>query len=681
MSDPFSQFKLAMPDGAPPPRVAWFAETPLSFVGAWEPLSFRKRAGYAWTDEDAAYEAEFSDAALARYKELGATSIALPFAKGFGLSATKHELEQERDTIQRAQKIGLRTAVYIRVDAVVPETVRADDPQVDTWLMRGMHGKLSSYNRGQTFRRRVCYSHPGAVTYLESQFRYAIETLKTDQLHLDGYAIAASPTATCRCEACVASYRQWLANRYPTAEAREQAFGLVDFDTIVPPECERDEWFPSNIISPEIRAWLRFHWDRELAFTRHVRRFVHKLNPDVAITTNPWSLGIYPQMNGPFRHFSRALSILPWMDGVWSEDHLFLRFEKGKVVSRTATLKAVRETDTPLCSYHWTDRPGQMSASIAQNLAANGGNASCLGFTLRFLPHVELCAATKQHLTGWAAERWSLLSHTRPWGEMGLLRHHETLAWNAGKPWEALATFQTLLADQRIGWRFFDGVNHPGLAEVRTLIAADVECLSDEELARLRQWVEAGGRLLVTRRTGRCDLDRRCRRVHPIQSWVRAWQSRADSGPADWFHWVSDDAAPWMAEQTDADAAKPEIAALGQGAIGWWPGNLPKEPTDALLAFVRQLHGPFAVQVEGPPQVTAEFNLTRDGRRLVHLIRVDDSDQAVNAVVRLASPVPSNAFRVLSPDAAPPRVAVDGHSLIVTGLDRYAVLCLEKNSC
>ena len=24
-----------------------------------------------------------------------------------------------------------------------------------------------------------------------------------------------------------------------------------------------------------------------------------------------------------------------------------------------------------------------------------------------------------------------------------------------------------------------------------------------------------------------------------------AWQSRAQSGPADWFHWVSDDAAPW----------------------------------------------------------------------------------------------------------------------------------------
>jgi hypothetical protein len=223
----FDQWALEAPDGSPPPRVSWFRQTPLCFVGGWEPLSFRKRAGYAWVDEDAAYEQEFSNTALARYKELGATSIVLPFAKGFGLEATADELQQEKEVIQRAHAIGLRVATYVRVDAVVPETVRREDPTVDTWLMRGMHGRTSAYNRQQSFRRRVCYSHPGAVAYLESQFRYAIEVLRTDQLHLDGYAIAATPETTCRCPLCVASYRRWLAQKYPTAKALEQAFGLI----------------------------------------------------------------------------------------------------------------------------------------------------------------------------------------------------------------------------------------------------------------------------------------------------------------------------------------------------------------------------------------------------------------------------------------------------------------------
>src|SRR5689334_16305520 len=133
-SYPFEQWRLSSPDGPPPARVKWFAQTPLCFVGGWEPLSFRKRAGYAWADEHAAYEAECSDRALARYQELGATSIVIPFAKGFGLDATAVELQQEKDIIRRAHAIGLKVGTYVRVDAVVPETIRPHDPEVDSWL-------------------------------------------------------------------------------------------------------------------------------------------------------------------------------------------------------------------------------------------------------------------------------------------------------------------------------------------------------------------------------------------------------------------------------------------------------------------------------------------------------------------------------------------------------------------
>jgi len=61
---PFSCWPLSF-EGEPPARVAWTRQQPLSFVGAWEPVSFRTRAGYAYDDEEAfAAESEFSDAAL-----------------------------------------------------------------------------------------------------------------------------------------------------------------------------------------------------------------------------------------------------------------------------------------------------------------------------------------------------------------------------------------------------------------------------------------------------------------------------------------------------------------------------------------------------------------------------------------------------------------------------------------
>jgi hypothetical protein len=691
-ADPFAQWTLASPaGGAPPPRVAWFAQTPLCFVGGWEPLSFRKRAGYAWADEDAAYAQEFSDAALARYRDLGATSIVIPFAKGFGLRASAAELEQEKDIIRRAHAIGLRAATYIRVDAVVPETLRAEYPQVDVWLMRGMHGRISSYNRQQAFRRRICYSHPGAVAYLESQIRHAIQILRTDQLHLDGYAIAATPTTTCRCALCVESYRRWIIRRYPTPESRAQAFGLIDVGATVPPEFERDEHMPSVIISPDIRAWLRFQWDREAAFTRHVRRFVHQLSPDVAITINPWSLALDSGQNNPFRYFSRAFKLLPWVDGVWSEDDLHLRYEKGRVVSRTLTYKAVRETATPLCAYHWADRPEAMTASIALSLAANGGNLSCLGFTFRCLPHVELCAPVKQRMASWAKEHWSVLGHTCPCGEIGLLRHHESLAWNNRQPWEAIAGCQMLLTALGVPWRLIDGADNPAVDAVRTLIAADVECLSDAELDRLHAWVVAGGRLLVTQRTGQYDLDRRCRARHPILDWSDAWKSHALSGPEEWFCLINDDAmSPELAAKKKPGGGlnRAEIVRLGAGAVGWWPavdsamvmesGEFSSD-AKALIEFLQRLHGPFAMRIEGPPQLITEFNLARDGRTLVHLIRTDDSSESVDATLCLQKPIQSKSVTLLSPDANPPKVIVESNTIKLAGLDRYTVLCLEKN--
>src|SRR5690606_24951095 len=144
----------------------------------------------------------------------------------------------------------------------------------------------------QTWRRRVCYSHPEAVAYLESVFRYAVETLKADQLHLDGYHLAQEPSSMCRCPRCVESYRQWLKRRYPTPEAVRRAFGILRIDAVEPPWFEPGGPLPVVINSPDIRAWLRFQWDRELAFTRHLRRFVRGLSDQVAISINA-AQGVY----------------------------------------------------------------------------------------------------------------------------------------------------------------------------------------------------------------------------------------------------------------------------------------------------------------------------------------------------------------------------------------------------
>ncbi len=693
----FPQWPLSQPPGPPPPRTGWVSQSPLCFVGGWEPLSFRKRAGYAWTDEDAAYAREFSDEALDQYRELGATSIVIPYAKGFGRRATQHELDQERDLTARAHAKGLRVGAYVRVDALVPETTRADYPDVDQWLMRGMDGRPSVYHYQQSWRRRVCYTDPRAMRRLEEVFRYAIETLKIDLLHLDGYHVASELAGACRCEQCRAQYRRWLRQHYPTPEALETTFGILDPEEAEIPLFNPSAPPPSSVNSPDIRAWARFQWDRHLAFTRHLRRFVRDLNPEVAISVNA-ALGVYN--NASLIVLENAQAILPWVDLVWSEDQFHLRFTENRVISRAATFKLTREAGLPLCTYHWMKQPQRIEASLALVTAANGGHTSCLGFTFRYLPHAFLGRQAKARYAHWARRHWDLLGNARPLGEIALVRHQPSMAWNGRQPWQAALAFEALLNQQlRVPWRLFNAIDHPGLKEVRTLLLPDAECLSTAELDLLRNWVEAGGRLLFTTRTARYDEERRRRPRHPLLDWTEEWGSINDAnGPETWFTWLYDDVAELQHLDSHATSDWPEtpaLAQLGAGRLGWWPtlrydatiqphhfrpqDLKPPSEAQALQQFIGDLHGPFGLRVEGPPQLLVEAGRPAEqAGRLIHLIRTDEGEEPIPATIHLDRPLTADQVTCLSPDEHPPHLDIDAKTIQVRGLERYAVLHLPE---
>ncbi|MCC7350273.1 MAG: beta-galactosidase [Phycisphaerales bacterium] len=691
----FPQWPLSDPSGPPPSRVEWVTESPLCFVGGWEPLSFRKRAGYAWTDENAAFHGEFSDDALDQYVQLGATSIVIPYAKGFGHRATQHELDEEREITARAHAKGLRVGAYVRVDALVPESVRADYPDVDQWLMRGIDGRPSVYSSQQTFRRRVCYSHPRAVERLQEIFRYAVETLKIDLLHLDGYHVASAHT--CRCERCHGQFRQWLRRRYPNPADIEATFGILDPNEVEIPLFDPAGPPPPIINSPDIRAWARFQWDRQLAFTRHLRRFVRSLNPNVAVSINP-IFRVY--WNASLMALEHVQPLLPWIDLIWTEDEFHLRFADNRVVSRIATFKLAREAGVPLCTYHWMKQPQRISASLALATAANGGHTSCLGFTFRYLPHVFLGRLEKARHAQWVRRHWNLLGNARPLGEIALVRHQPSLAWNGRQPWQAVVAFEALLDQRlRVPWRLFNAINHPGLNEVRTLLLPDAECLSQSELDCLHAWVKAGGRLLFTTRTARYDQDRRRRPRHPLLDWSAAWRDINNAnGPETWFNWLNEEGGEFgKSDSPDADAwpQTPAISQLGEGRLGWWPAlqyNTPITPhhcrpqdllppidTEGIEQFIVDLHGPFSLRVDGPPQLLTEFGCpSRQQGRLIHLIRTNDSDQPISATIHVDRPLASEQIACLSPDDQPPRLDITDNVIRIDALKRYAVLHLPR---
>lgn len=691
ITEPFPQWPLAASDEPPPPRPSWVSAEPFAFVGSWEPPTFRRRSGYAWTDEERyADSVEYSSAAFARIRSLGCNHIVLPFAKGYGRAAVPEDLASLRRSIQRARQAGLRVGTYIQCTSVVPELLACEHPDIETLLARDESGRTHAYHPQQPSRKLLCHSQVGTVAYLEDQIRYAIEELGTDLLHLDGFQATGYPPQGCRCEQCVASYRRWLQRKFRTRAERLRRFGPVDFDRIQPPRFDAGVPLSTIIISPDWQEYFRFQWDRNLALLKHVRRFARRLNPAVALSAN---LQLSNARNQHVFWGQWAERMLPWLDAVWCEDPFHLRFESGRVISRASIFKLAQESGAIVCCYHWHPDEPRIAASIAFTTAFNGGNAVCLGFTHRFLPHFLLGEESKRRLLHWTKQHWNLFNGARPAGEIALLRHQPSLAWNSARPWAALLAMEQLLTQLRVPWRVVASVDADSLRNVRTLIVPDAECLSDADVADLRLWVESGGRLIATPHTATHNEDRSRRPRNAFAAWTQPREVAPDS--AEWYQWLRED----YIEVEDATATTadgpPEITAVGRGLLAIvriLPAkpvkdavNLPiapealQPPRNAarLEALLRKVHGMPELQCCGTPGLVLHATRTADAM-LVHLVQVNPHARRLNAILTFRDHVARERVTMHSPDPALPRMKISGRTIRLTGLQQYAVIRLDQ---
>lgn len=695
---PFSDWSHAYPEQAPPPpRVRWFADSPSIFVGSWEELAFRKRSGLAWTDESAAYRQEFSDQTLDQIAEMGCNHLVLPQTKGYGLTAVGGELDYLRDVIRRAHARGLKIGLYLRLDSVVPEILRNEYPDVDQWLTVGSLGRPSHYSSQQTFRWRICHLHPSAMRYLQREIQFAVENMGADLLHFDGMHFSFYPNETCRCARCLEHYQRWLRQAYADDGVRGEVFGPADFDQIQMPDFDPlqqsgDPGFApfrglgDFIRSPDIQSWYRFRWDGELALVRHLRRFVHQLNPDVAISINPAWGSTY---NGYRVFTSWAERLMPWVDAIWSEDSLHMQFEQGRIISKVGTYKIAREHDVPICNYHWMREPGRLEASLALSAAANAnGSLACMGFTIRHLPHYRVGYEVKQKFAQWVNANKRLFINARPAAEIALLRHQPSLAWNSRSPWWSAMACEQLLVQMQVPWRMFDAIDGQRLKTIRTLLLPDAMCLSDDEIDLLLPWMrQDGGRIFITPATASHNPDLRRRPRNPLASLVPAWtDALAKTDEAEqWFDWI--EGGP------EVRGMPPSIADVGRGRIGVWPeirGRCaqsatfnyldpdqwwPPEQADELAAFVNRLHGDHSVAIEraGAPTMI-EHHRSSDGKDFVHLIQVAEHAEPVELVLRGTLFGPDRSVKVHSLSDSPPKCQIDVGVATLGGATRYTIL-------
>ncbi|MEW6287579.1 MAG: alpha-amylase family protein, partial [Chloroflexota bacterium] len=506
----------------------WFT-SPLIFAGHWEPLAFRIRRGGQRSDEAQRYAREHSDEAIRAMKDAGVNFVITHFDKGFGPEVLAADLPLLRDWVRRLHENGVRVGAYIRYDNLVPEAF----PQSQEWLSQTAFGDSSAI-LWQSYRRSACPTHPDHHAHIESLIGIALHDLKVDLIHMDGFWMGNEAWA-CHCDRCVASFRAYLAARYPTPEAAIERFGHPRIENIRPPVYR----LPDNNLSlaepvkdPAAQEWLNWRVETLAALARRFSAYTHAQNPKAVFEVN----SLIPiGYNNAFYWGFELPTLVPAVQAFWTEDDHWAGWRAdGVLISRLREFKIGRTLGAKVFSYQRGKTEKELILSLLQSAAFNRGDLGMLGSPLLA---EEPLYATKRAFTQWYAKHQRRfapapsvssdtsaspsasvsaspsvsLSAFQSAADVAVWRSQRTLAYNSTSAHRSVILTEQALIQGKIA---FDIIYDDGLKDLsryRVLVLPNVEILDDEQIRLLTDFVRAGGGLVATELTSLYDEWRRLR--------------------------------------------------------------------------------------------------------------------------------------------------------------------------
>jgi hypothetical protein len=637
----------------------WFT-SPLIFAGHWEPLAFRIRRGGQRSDEAQRYAREHSDEAIRAMKDAGVNFVITHFDKGFGPEALAADLPLLRDWVRRLHENGIRVGAYIRYDNLVPEAF----PQSQEWLSQTAFGDSSAI-LWQSYRRSACPTHPDHHAHIESLIGIALHDLKVDLIHMDGFWMGNEAWA-CHCDRCVASFRAYLAARYPTADSAIERFGHPRIENIRPPVYR----LPDNNLSlaepvkdPAAQEWLNWRAETLAALARRFSDYTHAQNPEAVFEVN----SLIPiGYNNAFYWGFELPTLVPAVQAFWTEDDHWAGWRAdGVLISRLREFKIGRALGAKVFSYQRGKDEKELTLSLLQSAAFNRGDLGMLGSPLLA---EEPLYATKRAFTQWYAKHQRRFAPVHSAADVAVWRSQRTLAYNSTSAHRSVILTEQALIQGKIA---FDIIYDDGLKDLsryRVLVLPNVEILDDEQIRLLTDFVRAGGGLVATELTSLYDERRRLRPDFALRD-LFGKNALLDLGD---FWQKPTTAARYNASYVQNPVGSGRVAYIPNlltrraadytGVIGEEPYRFgteqwenPLNATDLLNAIRWAAGGLLAAEVEAPEGVAVELmqlspsplgrGARGEGALLLHLLNYKLDAPVPEAKIRLRLPVGKKVTR------------------------------------
>jgi len=624
-------------DGGPAgPERNWTRRGLIDAGGSNEPYLFVVRRGGQRLDARKTIEFQQSEELLRQLQSAGVEVFHTHFYKGFGMAAEREEMEDTRRAVAAAHRLGMKADTYIQWNSLMYETFFLEEPKAVDWVQYDAAGApvMLPYGFQQSYRYCPCFNNQNYLAYLKKVVRFAIVEVQTDFIHFDNFGLNAEPES-CHCPACTEGFRKRLRNKYSPAQLRER-FGFDRVDFVNPPRWNRNNTPDTMqiIYDPAFQEWIDFRCQTMANALEQMHDYALSLNPDVAVEINP---GGITGRNTAWESGIDHSRLLRFTKACWSEEEGPVGYASDSpFLSKIRSYKLARAYSNILLAYIDDD-----ALAFAEALAFNQ--------TPGFVGVYPLTPTTQQYLDFYRENR-DMYEETEDLANVGVLRSYASLTYN-----NAGVQLSTELVEQALiegGVPFdlvFDEMLHD-LAKYKVLILPNCECLSDNQLSLLRNYVERGGALVVIGQTGLFDEWRRVRVVPGLQGMVEGQGTavgyqqdvlaRSERAAGATRKTVGKGRVGYLAA-VEFDGPKPSLPPYFPVGKEFW--RRPKNWGE-LLELVWWASGDqVQVRLKAPRGVVINYTCQPSKHRaFIHVLNYDRSNSAGSVAVELAAHLPND---------------------------------------
>ncbi len=481
------------------PQGAWIGNGLISAGGSHEPYIFVVRRGGQSLNARKTYEYEQSEEVILQLKNQGIEVFHTHLYKGFGMAAEKPEMEDTIRTAVIAHRHGMKVDTYVQWNTMMYETFFAEEPCAKGWIQCDAAGQpiMLTYGYQQSYRYRPCFSNQEYLDYLKKIVRYAVVEVKTDFIHFDNFDLNAEPDS-CHCNGCKAGFRKHLQTKY-SPEQRKERFGFENVNYVNPPLWNRDNppEYLNIIFDPGLQEWIDYRCQTMADALSQVATYIQSLSPEIVVEINP---GGTDGTNAPWARGTDLPRLLTHTQAVVSEERNDPDYlPDGRLISSIRSYKVARTYRNVLITYI-SDNEAAIGECLAfnQTIGSAGGNP----LTPEIVKYISFYRRNQDLYVG-----------TKDLASVAVFCSYPSITYHNSRAGLSAILVEQALIQAKVPFHliFDQQLSHLSPELCKVLILPDSECLSDEQLASIRRFVQAGGGLIATEQAGLYDSWRRLR--------------------------------------------------------------------------------------------------------------------------------------------------------------------------